>query len=315
MAGAEEKIVRKREREPITMVCFVVFLVASVAVIGAYVNSNYISKNGETVQYGDTVELDYTGSLYGYYDEATDSVKPIIFDTSIEKIGKDREKYLFTSSFSKTEFNTLTTTLGKGKTLAYFDSMLIGKKVGETVRFMVAAADAYSKDGRIDYNSSVNAVTFNLSKEGVTAAEISKYYGIEEESAGTSFELFGIPISVIPDGTGKYTVTVNVIGGQNYVIMDSALGKVTMTTAVAGSVATCTFNIENPVYVKDKDGNNVEAAAGINMIEMLSFNIFFNQNLNIIGFDGTNIIYNNASGDAQIGGMDLYFEVKIVKKN
>ena len=69
MAEAGEKAIRKKEREPIATVCLVVLLIASVAVLGVFINDNYISKNKETVEYGDSIELNYTGSLYASSDE------------------------------------------------------------------------------------------------------------------------------------------------------------------------------------------------------------------------------------------------------
>ena len=43
MAEAGEKAIRKKEREPIATVCLVVLLIASVAVLGVFINDNYIS--------------------------------------------------------------------------------------------------------------------------------------------------------------------------------------------------------------------------------------------------------------------------------
>lgn len=311
MAGAEEKIVRRKEREPIAMVCFAVLLVASVAVIGAYINTNYISKNNETVQYGDSVELDYTGSLYGFYDQSSDTLKPIIFDTSIESIGKNTD-YLFTSSSSKTDYNALTTVLGKGQTLAYFDSMLIGKKVGETVRFMVPAADAYPVTAE---NKVATSFDFPISYANVSADQIKTFFGLEEYTGGPIDSV--IPVTVTPNGS-NYNLTYSLMD-STYVIMDSSIGKVTLNVSgVAGGIATCTLTIENKLNVKNTASENMKVTVNstdYDMIEMLSIKPFYNNYLNIVGYDGTNVVYNNGSGNAQIGGMDLYFEVKILKKN
>ena len=59
----------KKKRDPIFSVCFVVFVVACVGVLGVYVDEHYIQSDDTKVAYGDTVEVNYTGSYYGYYTE------------------------------------------------------------------------------------------------------------------------------------------------------------------------------------------------------------------------------------------------------
>lgn len=55
----------KRDIEPITAISVVVFLLAAAAVLGVFVNDNYISGSDDaTVEPGSTVTVDYTGSLY-----------------------------------------------------------------------------------------------------------------------------------------------------------------------------------------------------------------------------------------------------------
>ena len=127
MAEAGEKAIRKKEREPIATVCLVVLLIASVAVLGVFINDNYISKNKETVEYGDSIELNYTGSLYAYYNDKS-TYTPVIFDTSVESVGKDTGN-AFIASFNKTSYATSTikldsATSGSGDFLKAFEDCL-----------------------------------------------------------------------------------------------------------------------------------------------------------------------------------------------
>ena len=119
MAGAGAKGFAKREHEPITLVCLVVFMLASVIVIGTWVSDQITGESSETVQYGDSVTVEYTGSLYGFYDQGTDTMVPVIFDTNVKSVGTN-SNYVFTSTFSST-YSTTTLTLGDGKFLAAFE--------------------------------------------------------------------------------------------------------------------------------------------------------------------------------------------------
>ena len=56
----DEDIKPRKEREPISLVCLVVLIVASVAVIGAFVNDNILNgDNDAEAASGSTVEVDY----------------------------------------------------------------------------------------------------------------------------------------------------------------------------------------------------------------------------------------------------------------
>lgn len=59
---------KKRDIEPIFAISMVVFLIASVAVIGVFIDDRYVSgpnREVPVITAGSVVEVDYTGSLYG----------------------------------------------------------------------------------------------------------------------------------------------------------------------------------------------------------------------------------------------------------
>ncbi len=318
MAEAGETNVRKREREPITFACFVVFLIACVAVVGAYVDAEYIHKSVDTVQYGDSIKVDYTGSLYGYYDEGSDTVAPVIFDTTVESVGTSSD-YLFLKTFSKTSYSTLTLTAGQGSYLDDFKNAVIGKNVGDTVKVCISAENAYQLG---NYNTYATSFTFQQTSS-MSTSDFKSFYGVEDTiSAPYVFTYMGMTLVAAPSGSSMVNVTYQVTAGQNYEVYTSEkLGTVTMNiTTVADGVVTYTLTITGYKEVKDADGNNVTVsnAAGtqtLNAIEMITLAMFPNVSTNIVGYDGTNIMYNNVTDSkAILSETALYFVIKIVER-
>ncbi len=92
-----------------------VLLVLGVLLLGYWVLMPGVQLR--TVKTGDTIFVDYTGSL----------VDGKVFDTSIESVAK--ENNLFTSG---REYKPLKLTVGKGVVIKGFDESVIGMKVGES---------------------------------------------------------------------------------------------------------------------------------------------------------------------------------------
>ena len=313
MAGAEESNVKRREHEPITLVCFVVLMLASVLVIGAWASDQISGAGSETVQYGDSVTVEYTGSLYGYYDQGTDTMKPVIFDTNVKSVGTNSD-YLFTSTFSG-KYTATTLTLGQGKFLAGFEDGLMGKKVGDTVRIFIPAGEGYPQ---VMDNKTATSFTIDNSFS-MTKTELSDYFENVGDITGlttlTSKVCETLQAKVTPSGTG-YSVQYQLANSDTYVVLDNALGKVTLTvTGVTGSAVTFTLGIENTIPVNDENGDPVVIDAH-NAIEMLCVKLFKGTTYNIVAGSGTDLVYNNITdGHSLLGGYALYFVVKIVSKN
>ena len=314
MAGAEESKGMKREHEPITMVCFVVLLLACAIVIGTWASDQISGDSSETVQYGDSITVEYTGSLYDYYDKATDDVKPVIFDTNVKSIGTNSD-YLFTSTFNGT-YSATTLTLGQYKFLAAFEDGLMGKKVGDTVRITIPAGEGYPD---VVTNTSASSFTIN-NNFTMTKSELGQYFeNVSGDITGltsfTSKVCETLKADVMPSGS-SYTVKYTLASGDTHVVLDNALGKVTLTvTGVSGTSVTFTLGIENTKPVKDAEGNPVQID-GKDAIEMLSLKLFKGATYNIVAGSGTDIVYNSVTnGTSLIGGYELYFVVKIVSKN
>ncbi|MBO5519498.1 MAG: hypothetical protein J5945_05100 [Candidatus Methanomethylophilus sp.] len=316
MAEAGEKPIRKKEREPIAAVCFVVLLIACVAVLGVFINDNYINKNKETIEYGDSIELNYTGSLYAYYNDKS-SYTPVIFDTSVESVGKDTNN-TFLASFSKDKYATSTikvdsATSGSGDFLKAFEDACIGHKVGDTFSFKIDKADAYKTGKACDTDTVTDKVIAN--SKLISISQYNKLFDNTDTSVdGTKnlTDVSGLPATVTGVAGNMVSVKYTMTPGQDYTVYEKAgIGKVTLNaSAVADDKITYTLTFVEKKDLADQKAYGTEIQA----IEMISMNLF-GQYYNIVGYDGTNIAYNSASStNDAISDMDLYFVVTIVKK-
>lgn len=316
MAEAGEKPIRKKEREPIAAVCIVVLLIACVAVLGVFINDNYINKNKETIEYGDSIELNYTGSLYAYYNDKS-SYTPVIFDTSIESVGKDTNN-TFLASFSKDKYEIATikvdsATSGSGDFLKAFEDACIGHKVGDTFSFKIDKADAYKTGKACDTEEVTDKVIAN--SKVISISQYNKLFDNSDTSVDGSKNLTdvsGLPATVTGVAGNMVSVRYTLTAGTDYTVYEKAgIGKVTLNASEVSDASikyTLTFVEKKDIADQKAYGTEIQA------IEMISMNLF-GQYYNIVGYDGTNIAYNSASStNDAISDMDLYFVVTIVKK-
>ena len=326
MAGAEESRVVRKEHEPISMVCLVVLLLAGVLVIGMYVSDQISGDSSESVQYGDTVKVEYTGSLYGYYNAGTDEVIPLIFDTNVSSIGKNTD-YLFTNTFSG-KYDLLSVTIGSKEALEGFENGLIGHKVGDTVKIRIAGADAYPAIAENQTGNEftvTNDFTMTLAELKANFEDVpSSIIGLTVLSSQLNDNL---KANVLPSGN-NYHVQYILTDTDTYDIYDNEkIGKVTMTIAsISGSSVTYTLDVTGtkPVETEDADGNPIDLEIkGQDAFEMISVTPFpstsvnHNPTFNLQAGSGSNLVYNTVTNgtSALIGGYDLYFVVKIVSKS
>lgn len=316
MAEAGEKPIRKKEREPIAAVCFVVLLIACVAVLGVFINDNYINKNKETIEYGDSIELNYTGSLYAYYNDKS-SYTPVIFDTSVESVGKDTNN-TFLASFSKDKYEIATikvdsATSGSGDFLKAFEDACIGHKVGDTFSFKIDKADAYKTGKACDFEEVTDKEVAKSITIGIS--QYNKLFNNTETSVdGTKdlTDISGLPATVTGLTGNLVKVTYTLAVDTDYIVYEKAgIGKVTLrASAVTADKITYTLTFVEKKEIADQKAYGTDIQA----IEMISMNLF-GQYYNIVGYDGSKIAYNNASSTSDaINDMDLYFVVTIVKK-
>lgn len=236
MASGQKK---KRDIEPIMAISMVVFLLASVAVLAVFVNDNYISgSDSETVQPGSAVTVDYTGSLYAYYNEDG----ALIFDTNVEA---HSENYPVKGDFSKTTFSDYTVIPGSGGSLAMFENALIGHKVGDTVKVLIPSADGYaSKSVTRGDQFSVPTVQY------MSGAMFSSLYDITvTEGVQVDFTtIYGWNATAVYSvDKGAVSIINEPVLGNSYELGSNALndyGTANLTVDAIGDEIVCTIGIE-----------------------------------------------------------------------
>lgn len=297
MAGEEKST--KKKRDPIFSVCFVIFVVAAVAVLGSFINSEYIQKDTTEVAYGDKVVVDYTGSYYDYYDKD----KAMIFDTSFKSIGESSD-YKKANDFSKTSYSTFDVTVGSNGALKMFEEALVGYGVGDTVRVKIPAGEGYVdaaategilSSGSVDVNQNMTLDKFKSIYPDVTVTE--------SMSPVTITTVYGWDALVTFDGSNVNIVNPTTGFEAEYVYSEDSALKVTDVSVVGSEIKF--------TYVLDKEkvvavGNAVGDTQTIQMIKV-----------NIDGKDVYITSYNTSSGEvyykntAERNNIDLYFVITI----
>ena len=113
----------KKKRDPIFTVCFVVFILAAVSVVGVYVDEHYLTEDTTKAAYGDTVEVRYTGTFYAYYGEEN----AVVFDTNISSIADD-DAIIKSNSFTGGSDSLLDFTVGGSDVLTDFGNAVVGRR-------------------------------------------------------------------------------------------------------------------------------------------------------------------------------------------
>lgn len=285
----------KKKRDPIFSVCFVVFVVACVGVVGVFVDEHYIQQDDTKVAYGDKVEVNYIGSYYAYYDEQG----AVVFDTSLSSIGND-DKYLKAYDFSKSSYDTFDVTVGSGKALKMFEDSLIGHKVGDKIQVMIPAGQGYLAPAGTSVTESTN-ITVDL-VQTMTKAQFDDIYEDVKLVAGQSATItsaYGWPATAYYDVTDNKVVITNMPqANQTYDYIgneDSEFGKVSYQVTAVGDSISAKISFTDTVSVADG-------------IQMLQVNV-----------DGTPVYITAVSGDTytyktceEKCNIDLYFEIEIV---
>lgn len=292
----------KKKRDPIFSVCFVVFVVACVGVIGVYVDEHYIQQDETVVSYGDTVEVNYTGSYYAYYDEDG----AVIFDTSLSSVD-DNGDYVKANEYNSTRFQPIDVTVGDGDYLEMFENALVGHKVGDRIEVMIPAADGYIAPE----NSVFENVSTNLSiprTQEMNKEAFDDMYEDVDLSAGTAVRFttaYGWEANAYYDVTNNNVVIVNMpTVGETYDYTgneDSEFGDVyyRVNSIEASGNYSVTISFENTVSV---DG-------GIQMLQALDAD---GKVVYVTGVDGSTFSYKTCEERCNI---NLYFVITIESIN
>ena len=309
----DEDVKPRKEREPISVVCFIVLILATVGAVGAFVNDNIVNADDETVATnGSTVVVKYTGSFYNYYDEGG-----VIFQTSIDSIDEN-EDYKHSDGYSKSDDETLSVTVGSGNALSAFENSLIGMKAGETVWVKITAGDGYNAADTTGFFDNGFEVPV---KQEMSASEYKALYGEDAKDGTTVTTVYGWPASVNKTADGKIVVNNLAKTGETYDIeSEFSTVKATVSSVTTG-VITCTLSLTDVTKIgsdKIPYSDFAEEDSGITYspIQMVKVpacgsGIGTNSSVYIIGIsdDGQHFEYRTVDETKNI---DLYFVIEVV---
>ncbi len=296
----------KKKRDPIFTVCFVIFMLAAVGVIGVYVNEHYIQKDNTIAGYGDDVTVNYTGTFYAYYGEEN----AVVFDTTYSSIGNngDVDK---ANTYSKTSYSTISFTIGDGDYLKAFEEAIAGHKVGDVVR--VEIPDAYPAPESSMYEDvSMNGLTIPQVQQMAKEQFESVYpdVSISTGSSAVITTVYGWQASVYHDATDNMYYVTNMpsagssyeydasVGNEDYEDKD-VYGKVTFNvTGISNGVITYNLSVTDTTVVD-------ESTHEIKMVEIL----FGTETWYITNINGSTMDYKTCE---ETRNATLYFEIEIV---
>lgn len=288
----------KKKRDPIFSVCFVVFVVACVGILGVYVDEHYLQKDETKVAYGDEVTVDYVGSFYAYNGESN----AVVFDTSIASVGNN-DDIAKANSFSKSSYSTFSVTVGSNGALKGFENALVGHKVGDTVKVMIPAGEGYvAPEGSLYEDASTTFTVPSVQK--MSKAQFTEIYGDDITlTAGTSVQITtaygwsGLATFVSADN--EVVIQNMPVKGETYQYIgndDSKFGKVSYTvdsTSDDGITVTIAFS-------ETKD-------VGDGAIAMIELNVD-GQKIYVTGVGSNTYTYKTCQ---ETYNEDLYFEITI----
>lgn len=192
-----------RKADPIAMTCFVAIMLASIVVLGGYVNANYINPewNSPVAVNGDTVKVEYVGSYGNYYDKEG----AVIFDTNVKSVNDGDEYFKSPSYKDKDKFESLSFTVGGTDVLKQFGDAVIGKLINWEARVAISPENGYGT--AVMYKLPSLKVTLNMSGE-MLLADFNEYTG----SNFSKTDLANSQVTTMPNGL---LAEVNLSGHHN----------------------------------------------------------------------------------------------------
>ncbi len=272
----------KKKRDPIFSACFVIFILAAVGVVGVYIDEQYLTEDNTRVAYGDTVNVDYTGTFYDY----AGSDLAIEFDSgSID----------FTANSSS-------------DVLQKFWEACVGHKVGDEVRVTIGPEDGYIA-GSTEHTSSLNGLTMAQTQTMTKAQFDSVYSNYDLESGGNGTlitTVYGWSALAYYSSTSQVVTLIHMPeAGQTYTYSyddgndETEESPVTVTFHVSSVGESITYDIafEGQTVVDSTTGE-------VQMIELQ----FGNETWQVTHINGSEFTYKTCENT---GNQTLYFVIKI----
>ncbi len=287
----------KKKRDPIFSVCFVVFVVACVAVLGVYVNDHYLEKDETQVAFGDTVTVNYIGTYYAAYGQEG----AVVFDTTLSGVGND-DSVIKSYDFSKGSYSAIKVTVGDDKYLQLFENSLMGHKVGDKFDILIPKDQAYSDFPSDTIYKDVSTTSAMEKVQTMTKAQFDAIYSDYKLTAGQTLFItssYGWPAQVMYSNvTNTVTITHMPESGKTYDYIgneDSEFGKVKFTAQDNGNELSVTITLEDTKKTAD----------GIQMVKV----DLDGKSIYITDYDGDTMSYKTC---AERNDIDLYFQIEIV---
>ena len=305
----EDEVKPRKERDPIMMVCFVVFLLASVSAIGATVYNNYISADDTVAISGDSVTVNYIGTYYDFYQDTNF----VVFDTNIWSVTNNDGVPKSNGFVAREESGhiPLSFTVGGSQVLKMFGDAVIGHKVGDKITVKIPAGEGYNSADTTTRVNAASSVTIPAT-EMMTLAQFQDVYGHALSGVEEIKSVYGWPaIATYNMSTTMVMISHLPVANQTYVMQDDDFGKVSVKVSAANSSSVIyTYEITDFTVVS-QNGNDKE-------IQMILLN-FGSEKRYITTVTDTNndgvadfFVYKT---DGERYNQDLYFQIEIVSIN
>lgn len=284
----------KKNRDPIFMVCLVIFAIAAITAIVCDSADSLFPSGDKTASTGDSVTVEYTGTYYAAYGQDN----AVVFDTSIASIANDSNIEKSNDFTKKSSYSPLTFKVGDGTMLKGFENSVIGHKVGDTYSIYLTEYEGYvapAEGGVLSFTGNVMPAT-----KVVTTDEFeSSYYSVKLSDSGVkifqSKYKWDAQAMYVDEGK-SVMITYMPKVGETYTVYDSNGTTVTFKVTSVGENVVFDINIENPVKI---DGDK---------IKMIKLEL--EKTIYITAVSGNSIIYKLGSEKTN---EPLYFEIKITK--
>jgi len=281
--------------DPIFKICLIIFAIAAVIAVGAWINHDYLATGDKMASNGDSVEVNYTGTFYAYLGEDN----AVVFDTSYSNIANDDNIAKSNDFTKKSTYSPLTYTIGGNTVLKAFGDAVIGHKVGEKVKVMLSASEGY-----------VGAITTGVLQ--TTGNEMDIVQEMTKEQFTTAYPKVTLASGQMVKFDTKYTwagyamlagdtvIITNMPTAGTYEVYKSGNTVVNyVVTEVTDYIIKYNIEVKNPVYV---DGNQ---------IQMIKIDLG-EETIYITSVSSTEITYKTS---AERVNQPLYFEIELVSIN
>ncbi|MCQ2086185.1 MAG: hypothetical protein MJY54_02020 [archaeon] len=236
-SGTKEPQLKASNRDAIISISAIILLLACSVVIGNTIYDNTFVRHDSVIKYGDSVEIEYVGSLYNYYDRDGDSA---IFDTNIMSVANDKNRTFIYEQFENfNNYNTFSNirsiVIGNGELPAAFEDAIIGHRFGDTIEF--SSADVYPLEGKVGYLKKSDEYSINKSKVFYSDSEFKAFFGVDApETCFTIKSPYGwnayavrnfnnlIAVEYLPENSREYIGDTGVI----YKVSKVADGKIVL---------------------------------------------------------------------------------------